>query len=102
MVEIFHSGSGLKIPAPPVLSLTADQKIQYKFPIAFDLFRSSDPFALGNGYKWGIRCTSNFKKWEIPVGSLSKTTDAMGQAWLIATFPAGQPSCFARIEITAQ
>lgn len=101
MVEIFHSGSSHKIPATPVLSRTADQKTQYKFPIAFDLFRRSNPFALGNGYTWGIRCTSDFKTWEVPVGSLSKTTDAMGQTWLIATFPSAQPSCFARIEITA-
>ncbi len=101
MVEIFHSGNSDKIPAPPVLSLTADQKIQYKFPIGFGLFRSSNPFALGNGYTWGIRYTSNFKQWHVPVGSLSKATDAMGQTWLIATFPAGQPSCFARIEIVA-
>jgi hypothetical protein len=101
MIEIFHSGNSDKIPAPAVLSLTADQKIQFKFPIAFDLFRSANPFALVNGYRWSIRCTSDFKNWEIPVGSLSKTTDAMGQIWLTATFPASQPACFATIEITA-
>jgi len=99
MVEIFHNGSCDKIPAPPVLSLTANQEIQYRFPIPFDLFQSADPFKLGNRYTWGIRCTSNFKNWKVPVGSLSKTTDANGQTWLIATFPAGQPSCFVQIEI---
>lgn len=102
MIEIFHSGVSDRPPAPTTLSLTASREIQFKFPIAFDLFRSSDPFALGNGYTWGIRCTSDFKNWEIPVGSLSKTTDEMGQTWLIATFPAGQASsCFARIEVVA-
>jgi hypothetical protein len=101
MIEIFHSGNSAKIPAPPTLSRTADQQVQFKFPIAFEFFNRSTPFVLGNGYTWGIRCTSNFKNWEVPVGSLLKTTDANGQAWLIATFPATQPSCFARIEVTA-
>ena len=72
---------------------------QFKFPIAFDYFNRSTPFALGNGYTWGIRSTSNFKTWDVPVGSLSKTTDANGQSWLIATFPATGPSCFVQIEI---
>jgi hypothetical protein len=102
MIEIFHNGCCDKIPAPPTLSLATNQgtpQIQYKFPIAFDLFRSSNPFALANGYTWGIRATSNFKSWQVPVGSLSKTTDANGQTWLIATFPGGQPSCFVQIEI---
>jgi len=101
MIEIFHSGNSAKIPAPPTLSRTADQQVQFKFPIAFEFFNRSTPFVLGNGYTWGIRCTSNFKNWEVPVGSLLKTTDANGQAWLIATFPATQSSCFARIEVIA-
>jgi hypothetical protein len=99
MVEIFHTGRCDKIPSPPTLSRTNSQEVQYKFPIAFDFFNRSTPFVLGNGYTWGIRCTSNFKSWEVPVGSLSKTTDANGQTWLIATFSAGQPSCFVQIEI---
>lgn len=101
MIEIFHSGNSAKIPAPPTLSRTGDQQVQFKFPIAFEFFNRSTPFVLGNGYTWGIRCTSNFKNWEVPVGSLLKTTDANGQAWLIATFPATQSSCFARIEVIA-
>lgn len=102
MIEIFHSGCCDKIPAPPALSLATNQgipQIQYKFPVAFDLFRSANPFALANGYTWGIRATSNFKSWQVPVGSLSKATDANGQTWLIATFPGGQHSCFVQIEI---
>lgn len=99
MIEIFHSGHCDKTPAAPVLSLTTNQEIQYKFPIAFELFNRENPFELDNGYTWGIRCTSNFKSWQVPVGSLSKTTDSKGQNWLTATFPAGQPSCFVQIEI---
>jgi hypothetical protein len=99
MIEIFHNGCCTKIPAPPVLSLTANNEVEYKFPIAFDLFRRATPFELGNGYTWGIRRTSNFESWAVPEGSLSKTTDANGQCWLIATFPAGTPSCFVQIEI---
>lgn len=102
MVEIFHKGSVDKAPSAPTLSRIAEQGVQmaqFKFPIAFDYFNRSTPFALGNGYTWGIRCTSNFKTWEVPVGSLSKTTDANGQSWLIATFPSDQPSCFVQIEI---
>lgn len=102
MVEIFHTGHSDKIPAPPTLSRTADQGVQvvqFKFPIAFEFFNRLTPFVLGNGYTWGIRRTSNFKSWDVPVGSLSKTTDANGQSWLIATFPANHPSCFVQIEI---
>ena len=101
MIEIFHSGSSDKTPAPSAISLNANHEVQFKFPIAFDHFNSSNPFTLGNGYTWGIRCTSDFKNWQVPVGSLSKITDAMGQTWLIATFPAGQSSCFARLEVIA-
>jgi hypothetical protein len=101
MIEMFHSGCFDKIPAPATISLTANQQVQFKFPIAFDLFRSSNPFSLSNGQTWSIRCTSDFKNWEVPIGCLSKTTDASGQTWLIATFPGGQSSCFARIEIVA-
>ena len=101
MIEIFHSGNCDKPPASRTLSRPANQEVQFKFPIAFDHFRSSNPFALGNGYTWGILCTSDSNNWEVPVGSLSKTTDSMGQTWLIATFPASQVSCFATIAITA-
>ena len=99
MIEIFHKGGTVGRPPSPALSLAANQQVQFKFPIAFGLFDSTEPFALGNGYRWGIRCTSDFKTWEVPVGSLVKSTDANGQVWLTATFPAGHPSCFVQIEV---
>jgi hypothetical protein len=102
MVEIFHKGSCNALPASPAISPVANNKVQYKFPIAFDLFEISNTFVLNNGYTWGIKCSSDFKNWEIPVGDLKLTTDSKGQRWLIATFPAGaHTSCFARIEIVA-
>ncbi len=102
MVEIFHSGHCVQSPAAPTLSLAAIegvQHIRYKFPIAFELFNRQNPFELDNGFTWGIRCTSDFKTWQVPFGSMEKSTDSTGQNWLTATFPAGQSSCFVQIEI---
>lgn len=98
IVEIFH-GMPDENPQGPVINLTANQEIQFKFPISSDLFDGGDPFILRNGYTWRIRCSSTMSDWTVPDGYLSKSTDAQGRAWIIATFPANEPSCFARIEI---
>lgn len=102
IVETFHGMQNGNLPSPAI-SLDANRQIQFKFPIDQSLLDgavSGNTFVLRNGYSWKISCTSNFSSWDVPVGSLSKTTDEQGQAWLIASFPAGnQPSCFARIEI---
>jgi hypothetical protein len=104
IVETFHGIQQGPLPSP-VISLDANRQIQFKFPIDQNLLDSEisgNTFVLRNGYSWQIRCSSDFSDWNIPVGSLSKSTDAQGQAWLTASFPAGtQPSCFARIEIVA-
>lgn len=104
IVETFH-GSPHGVPPSPVLSLDTNHQIQFKFPIDQDLLGSEivgGSLVLRNGYSWKIRCSTDFSNWSIPTGSLSKSTDAQGQAWLTASFPAGtQPSCFARIEVIA-
>jgi hypothetical protein len=100
MIEIFHKGDISGTPPASLVSITAAKEMRFKFPIAFNLLTSAQtPFSLGNGYQWAIRCSSNMKDWEIPVGSLEKTTDASGQVWLTATFPADQQACFVRIGI---
>ena len=83
----------------PAISLSANQQTQFCFPISRDLFDSSHPFSLRNGYIWRVRCTATFTSWNVPNGSLSKFTDAAGQVWITATFPATGPACFARVEI---
>lgn len=104
IVETFHGMQQGNLPSP-VISLDANHQIQFKFPIDQSLLDgaiSGNTFVLRNGYSWKISCTSDFSNWEVPIGSVSKTTDAQGQAWLTASFPAGtEPSCFARIEIVA-
>ncbi len=104
IVETFH-GSPHGVPPSPVLSLDANHQIQFKFPIDQELLGSEiveGSLVLRNGYSWKIRCSTDFSNWSIPTGSLSKSTDTQGQAWLTASFPAGtQPSCFARIEVIA-
>jgi hypothetical protein len=104
IVETFH-GTSQGTPPQSVVSLDANRQIHFKFPIDPNLLDSAisgNRFVLRNGYSWVIRCSSNFSDWSIPVGTLSKTTDAQGQAWLIASFPAGtQPSCFAQIQVIA-
>ena len=92
--------AAIKSPPPPTLGLTANQKSSIQVPHRLRPFQK-----VGSVRTWATATLGESdalrisKAWEVPVGSLSKTTDANGQTWLIATFPAGQPSCFAQIEI---
>ena len=99
VVELFHQGHSSGVPAAASLKPIANGQVEFRFPVAFDQFRSSNPFVLNAGHTWKIRCTTDFKNWQVPEGSLTKSTDARGQVWLTATFPAGQTACFVRIEI---
>jgi Subtilase family len=99
IVEVFH-GSAQGLPQGPEISLSADQKIQFKFSIESDLLDGENPFVLRNGYTWRIRCSSGLSSWVVPEGELVKST-AQGRTWLTASFPVTGPSCFARIEIVA-
>lgn len=99
IIGVFH-GTPQGLPQGPEISLSADQKIQFKFSIASDLFDGDNPFVLRNGYTWQIRCSTGLSSWIVPEGELVKST-ANGHAYLTASFPADGPSCFARVEIVA-
>ncbi len=99
IIDVFH-GDPQGLPQGPEISLSADQKIQFKFSIASDLFDGENPFVLRNGYTWQIRCSTGLSSWIVPEGELIKST-ANGRAYLTASFPADGPSCFARVEIVA-
>jgi hypothetical protein len=99
IIGVFH-GDPLGLPQGPEISLSADQKIQFKFSIACDLFDGENPFVLRNGYTWQIRCSSGLSSWVVPEGELVKST-VNGRAYLTASFPADGPACFARIEVVA-
>ncbi len=94
LVEVFHG-----TPAPAAISPNSASGTKFRFPVSADLFEKARPFVLKNGYHWRIRCSTNLKTWEVPTGSLEKTTDSMGRVWLTATFPSPGPACYARIEI---
>lgn len=98
LVETFH-GSTLSTPPPSTLSIASPGQVQYKFPISSELFSNATPFVLDDGTTWKVTCSTNFKSWDVPVGAMSKITDAQGQAWLTVTFPNDHPSCFVRIAI---
>ncbi|MGL4398622.1 MAG: S8 family serine peptidase [Luteolibacter sp.] len=99
ILGIFH-GTPQEMPQGPEISLSDDQKIQFKFSIASDLFDGDNPFVLRNGYTWQIRCSSGLSSWVVPKGELMKST-TNGRAYLTASFPADGPSCFARIEVVS-
>lgn len=83
-----------------MISLGADQMVQFKFAIDSDLFDIGEPFVLRNGYTWQIRCSTSLTSWMVPDGEVEKST-VNGRTYLTAIFPAVGPSCFARIEVTA-
>ena len=89
-----------KLRQGPAISLTAGQN-QFKFPIAFDLFDGDEALQTAQRLLLGSSVLLGFPDWTVPAGKLEKMTDEQGRAWLIATFPATQPSCFARIEVVA-
>lgn len=99
IIETFH-GASQGVPQGPAIMLSAGQ-MQFKFPIDGDLFDGNKPFNLRNGHSWRVRCSPGLSGWTVPSGKLEKMTDEQGRAWLIATFPATQPACFARIEVFA-
>lgn len=99
IVETFHGMTNEALPAPTI-TLSANKKdVLFQFPISSDLFDAFNPFKMSNGFTWRIRCSSTMSDWVVPYGSLSKSIDAQGRAWLTATIPTTEPSCFARIEI---
>lgn len=98
VLKVFH-GVDEECKAPCSIAVLPENEMEFTFPIDISLLNPSDLFTLRNGYAWRIRRSGNLDSWEVPQGSLSKTTAADGTVWLTAKIPASGPSGFLRIEV---